>query len=98
ITDQVEATNLVADNSAVANSLQLEIAASQSPKNRLTRRVVKGVGWNASSSFISQLIGFIRSIVMARLLMPEEFGLFSMAMTIVLGLTALTTLGLDQTI
>ena len=98
ITDQAEATNLVADNSAEAHSLRLGRAANQPPKHRLTRRVVTGVGWNASSSLISQLIGFIRSIVIARLLVPEEFGLFSMAMTIMLGLTALTTLGLDQTI
>ncbi|HXD33838.1 MAG TPA: oligosaccharide flippase family protein [Pyrinomonadaceae bacterium] len=86
ITDGVEAKNLAA-----------EIRAVPSPP-RLTRRVLSGVSWNASSSLIGQVISFFRSVVIARLLLPEEFGLFSMALTIVLGLNALTTLGLDQTI
>lgn len=90
ITDGPEATNLAAAGKA-------EDGAAPRPP-RLTRRVLSGVSWNASSSFIGQLIGFVRSIVIARLLVPEEFGLFSMALTIVLGLNALTTLGLEQTI
>lgn len=98
ITDEVEATNLVAGNAAEIRSPNLGGPAGPSLQRRLTRRVVTGVGWNASSSFISQVVGFIRSIIIARLLLPEEFGLFSMALTIVLGLNALTTLGLDQTI
>lgn len=47
---------------------------------------------------IGQLIGFVRSVVLARLLAPEDFGLFGMALTIVAALNALTTIGLDRTI
>jgi lipopolysaccharide exporter len=97
ITDHVEATNLFAADSVDVRRNPGGDAGLSRPK-RLTRRVLTGVGWNASSSFISQVIGFIRSIVIARLLVPEEFGLFSMALTTVFGLNALTTLGLDQTI
>ena len=77
-----------------------EIVADRagSANHTLAHRVRAGVGWNASSSLIGQVIGFIRSIVIARLLVPEEFGLFGMALTIMLGLSALTTIGLDQTI
>ncbi len=64
----------------------------------LTKRVRSGLGWNTSSTLIGQLIGFGRSIVVARLLAPEDFGLFGMALAVQLGLNALTTLGLDQTI
>lgn len=64
----------------------------------LTKRVRSGLGWNASSTLIGQVIGFARSIAIARLLAPEDFGLFGMALTVLLGLNALTTLGLDQTI
>jgi O-antigen/teichoic acid export membrane protein len=37
----------------------------------------------------------VRSIAMARLLAPDDFGLFGMALTVVTGLNALTTIGLD---
>ncbi len=64
----------------------------------LAKRVRSGVSWNVSSSLIEQLIGFVRSVVLARLLVPEDFGLFGMALTIVAALNALTTIGLNQTI
>ena len=57
-----------------------------------------GVSWSVSSSLIEQLISFARSVVLARLLVPEDFGLFGMALTIVAALNALTTIGLDRTI
>ena len=41
------------------------------------------------------LAGLVRSIVVARLLMPDDFGLIGMALTVVTGLSALTTIGLD---
>jgi O-antigen/teichoic acid export membrane protein len=51
-----------------------------------------------SSSLIGELTRFVRSVVLARLLVPEDFGLFGMALTIVAALNALTTIGLSQTI
>ncbi len=81
-------------------SWSAEIVTDQAAgaNHTLAHRVRSGVGWKASSSLISQLIGFVRAIVIARLLAPEEFGLFGMALTIMLGLSALTTIGLDQAI
>lgn len=61
----------------------------------LTRRVQSGVIWNAISVSSTYLSGLVRSIVMARLLMPDDFGLIGMALTVVAGLNALTTIGLD---
>jgi len=64
----------------------------------LAKRVRSGVSWSVSSSLIGELIRFVRSVVLARLLVPEDFGLFGMALTIVAAMNALTTLGLDRTI
>jgi lipopolysaccharide exporter len=64
----------------------------------LARRVRSGVAWNVSSSLIGELIRFVRSIALARLLVPEDFGLFGMALTIVAAVNAVTALGLDRTI
>lgn len=44
------------------------------------------------------LTGLVRSIVVARLLMPDDFGLIGMALTVVTGLNALTTIGLDLSV
>jgi PST family polysaccharide transporter/lipopolysaccharide exporter len=64
----------------------------------LVKRVRSGLSWNISSSLIGQLIAFARSVLLARLLVPEDFGIFGMALTIVSALNALTTVGLDRTI
>lgn len=64
----------------------------------LAHRVRAGVSWNVSSALIGELIRFGRSIILARILVPEDFGLFGMALTIVAAATALTALGLDRTI
>lgn len=64
----------------------------------LAKRVRAGVSWNVSSSLIAELIRFARSVVLARLLVPEDFGLFGMALTIVAALNALTAVGLERTI
>ncbi|MGH9872418.1 MAG: oligosaccharide flippase family protein [Pyrinomonadaceae bacterium] len=64
----------------------------------LGRRVRAGISLNLSSSVITEFIRFARSVMLARLLVPEDFGLFGMALTIVGALTALSTLGLSRTI
>lgn len=64
----------------------------------LVQRVRSGISWNVSSSLLGQFIGFVRSVTLARLLAPEDFGLFTMALTITAAANALTTIGLDRTI
>jgi O-antigen/teichoic acid export membrane protein len=58
----------------------------------LVTRVRSGISWNVSSSLAGQFIGFLRSIILARLLAPEHFGLFTMALTIVSAANALTAI------
>jgi len=64
----------------------------------LAKRVRAGLSWNVSSALITESIRFVRSIVLARLLVPEDFGLFAMALTVVGALNALSSLGLSRTI
>ena len=64
----------------------------------LVTRVRSGISWNVSSSLVNQFIGFLRSVTLARILVPEDFGLFAMALTIVVAANAVTTTGLDRTI
>src|SRR6185503_14605889 len=64
----------------------------------LVTRVRSGISWNVASSLAGQFIGFVRSVTLARLLAPEDFGLFTMGLTIVAAANALTAIGLDRTI
>jgi O-antigen/teichoic acid export membrane protein len=64
----------------------------------LAKRVRSGLSWNISSSLITESIRLVRSVVLARLLVPEDFGLFGMALTVVAALNALSALGSGRTI
>ncbi len=74
------------------------IPATEAGTVSLGRRVRAGLGWILSSSLLGELIRVLRSVILARLLLPEDFGLFGMALTIAAALNALTTLGLSQTV
>ena len=64
----------------------------------LTSRVQSGVVWNTISVSSTYLLGLVRSVIMARLLLAEDFGLFGMALTVVTGLGALTSIGQDLSV
>ncbi|MEP6719609.1 MAG: oligosaccharide flippase family protein [bacterium] len=64
----------------------------------LGKRVRSGLNWNVSSSLVAEAIRFARSVVLARILVPEDFGLFGMALTIVAAVNAVTMFGLDRSI
>jgi lipopolysaccharide exporter len=61
----------------------------------LAARVGAGVSWTTASAVIGHVLTLARTIVLARLLEKEDFGLFGMAVTILGALTALTNMGLD---
>ena len=64
----------------------------------LTSRVRIGAIWNIASLVLTRLIALGRSIVLARLLSPDDFGLFGMALTLLVAMSALTNIGLDTSI
>jgi lipopolysaccharide exporter len=61
-------------------------------------RVRAAAGWVAASMLLTQAVALGRSIITARLLSPDDFGLYSMAATAVMALSALTSVSLDQAI
>lgn len=48
--------------------------------NELTKKAGKGVFWNITAQFFQQIIKFFTILVLARLLSPGDFGLFSMVL------------------
>ncbi|CAN5623788.1 lipopolysaccharide biosynthesis protein [soil metagenome] len=49
----------------------------------LQRRVTRGVGWTIADNWGRQLLNLLVFIIIARLLLPEEFGLVALAMVFV---------------
>lgn len=47
------------------------------------RNLIRGAFWTVGTRWIIKALGFINTIVMARLLMPEDFGIVAMGMLIV---------------
>ena len=64
----------------------------------LAKRVRAALSWNVSGSVIIEITRFVRSVVLARILVPEDFGLFGMALTVMAAFNALSTLGFTRTI
>lgn len=64
----------------------------------LAARVRTGVFWTAASTLLIQAMSLARSIVLARLLARDDFGLFGMALTILGALGVLTNLNLSAAV
>jgi O-antigen/teichoic acid export membrane protein len=64
--------------------------------NQLGSKIKKGFVWDMFGSFISQASGFIVTIVLARLLGPEEFGLIAMAMVFIIISNAFVDVGFGK--
>lgn len=65
----------------------------QSGGESLGQSVASGAAWLTSGNIFSRLLGFISIIVLARFLVPEDFGLIAMAVSIYALLDALSGLG-----
>jgi len=61
-------------------------------------QIIKNSFWNIINSFINRIGGFILVILLSRMLMPEGFGKYSLAMTIALFFITFSDLGINQTL
>lgn len=59
-------------------------------------RVRRGVAWTGLAGISVHLINLARVMVVARLLAPADFGVFGMAMVVMLGFSALGQLGIKE--
>lgn len=55
------------------------MSASKSPKSNL----IRGAFWTVGTRWIARVMGFINTLVMARLLVPEDYGIVAMGMLVV---------------
>lgn len=64
----------------------------------LKQKALKGVFWSALEQFGNQIIGFGISVILARLLLPEEFGLIAMLAVFMALAKTLIDSGLTQSL
>ena len=72
-----------------------ENAPSDSTSPNITRELAVGSGWMIGAQLAIQAIGLLSTIILARLLIPADFGLVALAITIFAGLQALSDLSFD---
>ena len=66
---------------SVAKSVPAE--AGKSEQDSLSRKVSKGALWVTATSICASGLNFVSAIILARLLMPSDFGLMALAMAII---------------
>ena len=59
----------------------------------LTARTVRGAAWTLSTSLVSRVIGMVGTFVLARYLVPAEYGDVTAAMIVTLSAFSITSLG-----
>lgn len=60
-----------------------------------TRDVIKGVSWAGSLSFLTKAVGFLETIILARILVPSQFGAYGIALLALGLLETLTETGVN---
>lgn len=69
---------------------------SDESKPGLAKQVGQAAKWNLSAGFLVRIFSFLTTIVLARLLGPEEFGLFALAFVVIDGFGLFKSLGLES--
>lgn len=71
--------------------------ATPAPWSNIAGRAVSGVLWTMGANGVRLVVGFGGSIVMARLLLPEDYGAVALAMGIVFIINRLSSVGFEAT-
>lgn len=64
----------------------------------LSKVAIKGSAYNLFSLLITKFGGIILTIILARILLPELFGIYSLALSIITIIITFTDLGIDNTL
>jgi len=70
----------------------------KNPGGKLSRQVIQGGFWVFTIRILRRLFGILKLIVIARLLSPEDFGLFGIAMLALAALQSFSKTGFNQAI
>jgi len=70
--------------------------AAQNSSGTILKRTAKGAGWIVGWRMATRSLGLVSTLILARLLLPADFGLVALATAFVSSLDALSLLGVDD--
>ena len=62
---------------------------------KIYKRMAVGAAWMTLFTMANRLQGLVSTVILARLLVPEDFGIIAMAMSMIAGVELLTAVGLE---
>lgn len=72
--------NVVMEQSGAVNAEgKVSLSSHGSERGALDRTLVRGIAWTGAIKWLSQLLSWVSTIVVARLLNPEDYGIVAMA-------------------
>ena len=79
----LQSSNPYKDDTPTINHSVNDSEILQTPEEKLTHKAIKGVFWMFASFLGSRVLGFISTIILARILVPSEFGQFGFALLVI---------------
>ena len=76
--------------------IEPEAGVAHAPAAPIGARAIRGSVWSIGGAAVTFLLGFTRSVLLARLLLPEHFGVVTLALFYVSLVAQLRAFGLDQ--
>lgn len=64
----------------------------------LKQKTISGIGWNSVGNIARQIFQLLSLVIMARLLSPEDFGVFAILMIFVAFFNIFASMGTSQAI
>src|SRR3984957_13616569 len=92
--DQLTAQGVAAPPAAPLAAPVMDLAPTPEPS--LTSRVARGTGWVMAGRIVSRNLGLLSTLVLVRLLRPEDFGLVTLATGFVNTIDSLSAIGVQD--
>lgn len=73
----------------------MDAESLQQGQSNLNRRITRGAAWMVGLRFADRFIGLLSTIVLARLLVPADFGLVALAMAMMAAVAVFSEFGLE---
>ncbi|MEC9396171.1 MAG: oligosaccharide flippase family protein [Myxococcota bacterium] len=73
-------------------------SSTEADEETLGQKMARALSYSTLITVVLQALGFLRSIILAKLLLPTDFGLYGLVMTVVTGLQVFTQLGVQQVV
>lgn len=80
------------------NDLDEQRPAAAPPQPSLTARVARGAGFIVGGRFVMGLLGFLNTVIVARLLLPDDFGVVAIGLGAMQILTNISDIGVSQAV